>query len=207
MNSTEKSFGVYLKELRETYGYTLVELGEKIGYSDAYLSQIEKDKKKNPPTVHLLKYFADALEEPYSNLLEKAGYDELAAGQRLLEMFGETVYRPVNSSLQIYTGNKSLVKKVGLGKNLISTYLELVDEYKLEQDIADELINYVNEMLVKLREYIQVVLKLSYEWDQMEVSHNDLVDKGLLKEAYLFMGSSEERKRLLELRKLRAILL
>lgn len=82
-------FGLYLKDLRERKGLTLIELAEKIGYSDAYISQVEKGRRKNPPTLELLKKLSEGLNVPYSELLKEAGYEDIAEGQRYKEIMDE----------------------------------------------------------------------------------------------------------------------
>lgn len=84
-----EEFGIYLKELREHKALTLSQLAEKIGYSDAYISQIEKGRRKNPPTLELLESLSKGLDVPYSSLLRGAGYEGLAEGQRLKEAFDD----------------------------------------------------------------------------------------------------------------------
>jgi len=193
----EQRFGDYLKELRESYGYTLVELGEKIGYSDAYLSQIEKNRKRNPLTIHLLKDLSEALNEPYSNLLEMAGYEELAEGQRLLEMFGEIRSQEKNKSYGV-VHEKELADKVGISKKLVESYLEVIHELELDGVQANNVMDYLVEILVSNREYIIAILEAYNKWQQLgDVSCNKNLDDSLLKEAYVEISSKMEKKKLL----------
>lgn len=71
MNATE--FGSYLKSLRKKKGLTLTELGDLIGYSNPYLSQIENGKK-GIPSPDILKKLAEPLGVSYAELMRKAGY-------------------------------------------------------------------------------------------------------------------------------------
>lgn len=86
----KQSFGEYLKEVRISNNLSITKLAEVSGFSRPYLSQIESGHKK--PTLEVLKRLADGLcyvtNEYYSygTLLEKAGYEELAKGQMLLEL-------------------------------------------------------------------------------------------------------------------------
>lgn len=68
-----KTFGSYLKQLRNNKGFTLTELGELIGYSNPYLSQIENGKK-GIPSPDILKKLSIPLEVDYGSLMYKAGY-------------------------------------------------------------------------------------------------------------------------------------
>lgn len=72
METTE--FGIYLKTLRNAKGYTLTELGDMIGYSNPYLSQIENGRKKTMPPPSLLRKLAGPLGVDYEKLMIKAGY-------------------------------------------------------------------------------------------------------------------------------------
>ncbi len=66
-------FGQYLKSLRKAKGLTLIQLGESIGFSNPYLSQIENGHK-GIPSPDLLKKLAPHLGTQYSELLFNAGY-------------------------------------------------------------------------------------------------------------------------------------
>ncbi|WP_217587022.1 helix-turn-helix domain-containing protein [Lentibacillus saliphilus] len=68
-----KEFGAILKKLRNNKGLTLTELGNKIGYSNPYLSQIETGKK-GIPQPELLHKIASALEIDHTYLMFLAGY-------------------------------------------------------------------------------------------------------------------------------------
>lgn len=81
-----EDFGKWLKALREEAGLTLTQLGDLIGYSNPYLSQIENGKKKNYPSPELLKKLSQHLPVAYSDMLRLAGYAELAKGVRIQEI-------------------------------------------------------------------------------------------------------------------------
>ncbi|CDQ20994.1 helix-turn-helix domain-containing protein [Halobacillus karajensis] len=66
-------FGQFLKDLRKKRGLTLTELGDLIGYSNPYLSQIENGKKGIPSPALLMK-LSLVLDVRQSELLDKAGY-------------------------------------------------------------------------------------------------------------------------------------
>jgi transcriptional regulator with XRE-family HTH domain len=68
-----KEFGQYLKKLRKIKGITLTELGELVGYSNPYLSQIETGKR-GTPSPEILKKLSEPLGVSYEELMVKAGY-------------------------------------------------------------------------------------------------------------------------------------
>jgi transcriptional regulator with XRE-family HTH domain len=71
MDEKALEFGQYLKELRKKKGLTLTELGDQIGLSNPYLSQIENGKR-GIPTADLLEKLAKPLGVHFITLLDKA---------------------------------------------------------------------------------------------------------------------------------------
>ncbi len=67
-----QGFGEYLKSLREAQGLTLTELGELIGTSHSYLSQIENGKKTHP-SLGVLKKMSERLGVSQIELMRKSG--------------------------------------------------------------------------------------------------------------------------------------
>lgn len=66
------TFGRYLRALRKAKGLTQVELGEAIGYSEPYLSQIETGSKI--PSTELLRAVSNEMGVTYIGMMIKAGY-------------------------------------------------------------------------------------------------------------------------------------
>jgi transcriptional regulator with XRE-family HTH domain len=73
MNNKTTAVGKYLRAIREAAGLTLRAVEEKTGVSNAFLSQIESGRVRQPSPVVLHK-LADAYGVPYGTLMEKAGY-------------------------------------------------------------------------------------------------------------------------------------
>lgn len=65
--------GNYFKALREAKGLTLREVEKQTDVSNAYLSQVEKGKVKQPSPLMLHK-LAEVYGVPYEQLMEKVGY-------------------------------------------------------------------------------------------------------------------------------------
>jgi len=97
----KESFGAYIKGLRTSKGLTLTELGDLIGYSNPYLSQIENGKKKGMPSPELLKLLSSPLGVEYHELMAKAGYWTVDSGtveqevdiEKLLSNNSNIIYR------------------------------------------------------------------------------------------------------------------
>lgn len=66
------AIGAQLAELRKQAGYTQVRLGQALGFSDQYISRVEKDKCA--PSWRYLAALAQLLQIPAGELLERAGY-------------------------------------------------------------------------------------------------------------------------------------
>lgn len=66
-------FGHYLRGLRKSRKLTLVELADKTGLSQPYLSQIENGRRE-APKPDILEKLATVLDEEYNTLAEKAGF-------------------------------------------------------------------------------------------------------------------------------------
>ena len=66
-------YGSYFKALRESKGLTLRGVEAKTGVSNAYLSQLESEKIKQPSPTTLYK-LAELYAVPYETLMEKVGY-------------------------------------------------------------------------------------------------------------------------------------
>lgn len=67
------SYGVYFKALRESKGLTLRDVERQTNISNAYLSQLETGKVKQPSPINLYK-LAQFYDVAYELLLEKVGY-------------------------------------------------------------------------------------------------------------------------------------
>ncbi|MFL5789785.1 MAG: helix-turn-helix domain-containing protein [Flavisolibacter sp.] len=68
-----ENYGEYIKALRESKGMTLREVEKKTEISNAYLSQLESSKIKQPSPITLNK-LAELYGVKYEILMEKVGY-------------------------------------------------------------------------------------------------------------------------------------
>lgn len=66
-------YGNFLKAARQAKGFTLREVENLTGISNAYLSQLESGKVKQPSPINLNK-LSKVYEIPYEVLMEKVGY-------------------------------------------------------------------------------------------------------------------------------------
>ncbi|GAB6927058.1 hypothetical protein JCM10914A_10410 [Paenibacillus sp. JCM 10914] len=69
----EHSFGAYLKEVREDQGLSINQLAQAADISGSQISRIENGLR-GIPKPHTLRKIAEALQIPYEDLMDKAGY-------------------------------------------------------------------------------------------------------------------------------------
>lgn len=168
MTSKLVEFGNYLKYLREDYGFTLSELAEEVGYSTAYLSQIEKGRRKKPATIDMLKQLSLALETPYSELLRKAGHEELAEGQYYKEVFSTIRFNKNQGYLSDdkRDGDSDDIKRItNLTKLHFTGILESVKDQRFNKDDTIFIVEHLSEMLLKYKEVIQKIASANEKWN------------------------------------------
>lgn len=73
MSAEPTSLGIRLRAARERAGLTLREVEERTGISNAYLSQIESGRIREP-SPRMLHRLAELYGESYTELMELAGY-------------------------------------------------------------------------------------------------------------------------------------
>lgn len=94
MNDEKKiTLGGALKKMREDMGLSLRAVEESTGISNAYLSQLENDKAKNPSANYLNK-LAELYRMDFKNLLSLAGVVENETSSN--KSFGEYVFSSEN---------------------------------------------------------------------------------------------------------------
>lgn len=84
MGTEPTSLGIRLRAARERAGFTLREVEERTGVSNAYLSQIESGRIREP-SPRMLHRLAELYGESYTELMELAGYpvpDRRRSGER-----------------------------------------------------------------------------------------------------------------------------
>lgn len=83
----DETLGSYLKKVRKTRNLTLRMVEKRTGLSNAYLSQLETSKIREPSPL-VLKKLAECYEISYARLMELAGYPlptELEVDMKKLE--------------------------------------------------------------------------------------------------------------------------
>jgi transcriptional regulator with XRE-family HTH domain len=87
------TLGSALKKMREDMGLSLRAVEDSTGVSNAYLSQLENDKAKNPSANYLNK-LAELYRMDFKNLLSLAGIVENETSSK--KSFGEYVFNNQN---------------------------------------------------------------------------------------------------------------
>lgn len=113
-----KEFGAKLKEIRKKKKLTLLDLKERTGYSDSYLSQIENGYKDLPKPA-LIRKLSVGLDISHAYLMKLAGYSES--------------YLDVENGLVRYEGNEPGKDEIILNKmRTIDVNLPCIEEVKTE---------------------------------------------------------------------------
>src|SRR5437870_4218697 len=87
------TLGTYLKSVREARTLSLRDVEGKTGVSNAFLSQIESGKVKQPSPVALYK-LAELYGVPYEVLMERAGYP-VPSGHEQAPRSAQTVFHRI----------------------------------------------------------------------------------------------------------------
>ena len=103
-------YGSYFKALREAKSLTLREVEKQTGISNAYLSQLETGRVKQPSPLNLHK-LAQLYEVPYETLMERVGY-------------------PVPQNVETHMTRESIAAHSRLGALSDEEELELLDYLK-----------------------------------------------------------------------------
>lgn len=69
--------GKYIHQIRKTQGFTLSQLAKRVGISKSYLSNIERELKRNP-SIQIMERLAAALNMDLNDLLQN-GTDQVRA--------------------------------------------------------------------------------------------------------------------------------
>jgi len=139
-----KVFGKYLKDLRKNKGYTLTELGEIIGYSNPYLSQIETGQK-GIPSPDFLKKLATGLETDFLNLMRKAGHIPEKALAQIDDSINDL--HLIVHDTESYTQE---INKISLGIEKLKSEIESCSNQKKLKKLTLKLEELENEYKSKL---------------------------------------------------------
>jgi transcriptional regulator with XRE-family HTH domain len=114
--------GAYLKSLRDSKGLTLREVEEKSGVSNAFVSQVESGKVKQPAPIILFK-LAELYGIPYETLMERAGYPvskkntpTIGASAAIFHKLGKITEKEEQELLDYLTFLRSRAKREGRKK-------------------------------------------------------------------------------------------
>ncbi|WP_078593159.1 helix-turn-helix domain-containing protein [Evansella clarkii] len=147
-----KEFGTKLKEIRKKKKLTLLDLKERTGYSDSYLSQIENGYKDLPKPA-LLRKLAIGLDISPVYLMKLAGYSES--------------YIDVENGLVIYEGNEPVKDEKFLNKTrTIDVNLPCIEEVKTEnreQSIRELSDDELRRRLFDLHDLLSMKIDLYYK--------------------------------------------
>lgn len=137
-------FGAYLRGLRKEKGFTIRQLEERTGVSNAYLSQLENGKRGLPSPEILMKIH-EPLGVGYDELMEKAGYISSTVRSELLPETIQTMEsydvlaELISNAADIFIG--SVTDESGTLKNSFRQYLFNEAEGIYSEEEINEVIN------------------------------------------------------------------
>lgn len=91
---TNKELGIYLKTYREGLGYSTYDINKLCNISPSYISLIENGKRKPSPVI--LKKLSFTYNLDYIDLLEKAGFIDLAEKEKIQDKTSDFRYASYN---------------------------------------------------------------------------------------------------------------
>lgn len=121
----------FIRDKRNTLGYSTRELGEKVGVSGSYISMIENDKITNPPSEEVLRKLCTELkfsEEEIKKFYELL--DENLLPERVLKQIKELKKEIVNHKRKISPLEYELHKEFeGLNEEQKEKVLKFIKEF------------------------------------------------------------------------------
>ena len=118
-------FGQYLRRLRLERDLTLKQVELASGVSNAYLSQLERGRRKSPHP-DILKGLAKAFEIPVEDLLRAAGYLGESLAEQSLRERTEQGFQRATSDPQFHYGTR--LRGVGLSLEAKRFIVELYEK-------------------------------------------------------------------------------
>jgi len=168
-----ESFGEYLRNLRKKKGLTLKELGEEIGFSYSYLSQLERGERgvQGIPSPEFLKLLYKPLGADFYEMMEVAGHlpkgskeHALSASteqNRTLENYLDQIYKAAliepNAAIPLQV-KESIEKHISISDedNKLSIMKKIMDldDLQAKDDISFDMWMAVHELSENEMEYI-----------------------------------------------------
>ncbi len=136
------SLGTIIRNKRKQLNLTLDQISDSIGFSKPYLSNIETDKVKNPPSDQLLRKLEKILDFENGYLIHIAHMDKL----------------PVDLRGQIETAEAENQKLRHLVKNLFDSK---DDDMKIEQILTENQLHFLNTSKENTARLIPIINKVS----------------------------------------------
>lgn len=103
MKLSNKELGQYLKDIRESLGYSTHDINKLCEISQSYISLMENGKRRPSPII--LKKLASVYFLDYIDLYEKAGYIDLAETERFNNNLQKNNAKPKDSAVVFVYGS------------------------------------------------------------------------------------------------------
>lgn len=193
-----KEFGKYLKSLRNERNLTLTQLGDLVGYSNPYLSQIENGKK-GIPSPELLRKLSGPLGERYENLMIKAGYWTYKESKEDRALFEEIHQNTWDLNNKIISLLKLIAEDDGLFPeylhkdifNIFGTRLTLSDgnrpSYDFDQWYSDEYLTKGDDEISE-RTFVETTDHFNRIYNYSTIKEGIINYKGYTKDREYFLN-------------------
>lgn len=120
MQLSNKELGQYLKDIRESLGYSTHDINKLCEISQSYISLMENGKRRPSPII--LKKLASAYFLDYIDLYEKAGYIDLAENEKLKDFISDNKQAfPLLGTVKAgynYLASENIIGYVSIDKQL-----------------------------------------------------------------------------------------
>lgn len=120
MQLSNKELGQYLKNIRESLGYSTHDINKLCEISQSYISLMENGKRRPSPII--LKKLASAYFLDYIDLYEKAGYIDLAENEKLKDFVSDNKQAfPLLGTVKAgynYLASENIIGYVSIDKQL-----------------------------------------------------------------------------------------
>lgn len=126
-----------------------------------------------------------ALDVPYSQMLQKAGYKDLAEGQLLKELFRDIDAGSTNSILEILTDDiedDEMHQTIELLYTNFKAIFVLIQNNNLSSREMKELYLNFNDLLLEYKSLLSSIVNANQEWTSLKESLKNIFDDSIIEE-------------------------
>lgn len=141
MSLSNKELGVYLKNIRESLGYSTYDVNKICDISQSYLSLMENGKRK--PSAIILKKLAPIYNLDYLDLYEKAGYIDLIKNEFRKDILSIPILGTVKAGYN-WLAEENVIGYI-TDEDTIKDYEKSIKEYYALKVVGDSMLPLLSE--------------------------------------------------------------